>query len=340
MSCSTCTSACGLKVNYFSTDIDNPLYYTQTIGGITKFYQAILTSTEYCEWPDCERISNWSNYTSEQLAIVSNTIDNQGDYILTVTVKSKMEGMHGYTGPEGNFGSDFYCSDGLSLKQEATIFNNGTTIATLNSFNQNCCACSYSAIYNADNPFEQIPWIQNSDGCGPGFIVCSPNQSYVTIAPPINTLCLPPDCPSSSSFGVYPPVTINMIKEITPKDFLADQQTVIDIKKTFSINWSTSLTELQRTIPNPNSGGRFIRLKPYLDGNTLDKKPLTVRVKTEDCELLETLQTTVGGFLNGFLNQEIQINLAKYAVTPEGNPQSSWGPHQINKKIIFEFFIP
>ena len=185
--------------------------------------------------------------------------------------------MHGYYLPPPDTSSNYTCSDGLSFTQNTTIFNNGigTTIATLNSFNQNCCACSYSAIYKADNPFEQIPWIQNSDGCGyPSFIVCSPNQSYVTLGPIRNTLCLPPNCPSSSSFWVYPPVTINMSKEITAKDFLAQQQKVIDIKKTFSINWSTGLSNPGRTIPNPIEGGRFIRFKPSLSTDSLDKKNL------------------------------------------------------------------
>lgn len=332
MSCSTC-QACGIKEEYYSLAIDNPLYYTQTIGGITRFYEFISLFSEYCENPSCERLGNWQNYTSKEAASVSIALDDQGNYILTVAVNISAQGMHGYT-TIPDFGSNYSCSDSLSLTQSATISNNGTgpTNAKLNSLNQNCCACSYSAIYSADNPFEQIPWIQNSDGCGPGFIVCSPNQSYVTLGPIRNTLCLPPNCPNSSSFGVYPPVTINMSKEITAKDFLAQQQKVIDIKKTFSINWSTGLSDPGRTIPNPIEGGRFIRFKPSLSTGSLDKKNLKIEIKNEDCELLETFTRSINA--SSGPGAEIQVNLAKYAITSDEN--ASWGPNQIGKRIVFQ----
>lgn len=331
MSCSTCIEGCGLKSYYFSTSIPNPLYYSQTINGNTKFYAGISTSLKYCDTPNCEQMGNFVRSIIRKTASVSNTVDDQGNYILTVLVKENDSGQHGYYLPAPDDYSNFTCPDALSFTQEATILNNGTgtTKAKLKFGATNCCDCSYTATYNASNPFEAIEWIQNSDGCGQGFIVCSPNQGYITIGP-VETLCLPPACPNSSYAG--DDTIINMIQEIKAEDFLKDQQKVIDVKSTFSVDWQNGLGEQGRTIPNPISTGRLVRLKPYLDINTLDKVPVTIEVTTEDCELLETFQTTA----SQFLNEEIKINLAKYAVASEKN--ESWGPDKINKKVVFKMF--
>lgn len=336
MSCSSCTKLCEVELLFHSSAIANPLYYTQTIGGITRFYEGISKFFRYCEWPGCERIANWSSSIDKTTAKVSYTLDKQGNYILTVFVNDHAQGQHGYKFPLGPSSSDFTCSNGKVFTQTATISNNGTgaTEAELSSSVTYCCNCSHSATYKADNPYQGIEWQRGSDGCGgpASYIVCSPNKSYITIGPPRDTLCLPPDCPTSfddSDDGHDRGTIIEMVQEVTAEKFLDAQQKVINIKKKFKVDYSNSLTNAQRTIPNPTSGGRLIRIKPSLSAHSLDKKALQVQVKNENCDTLETISRIV----SPSLNEEIQINLAKYAFADE-NPL--WGPAQIDKVVYFQ----